>query len=414
MSPWTSLRISGAPLLLPCLFGLGVWVALSSFGDSSTGYSANNLAIASGQLVLTGPLVGAYLAYRIPPFVSLLMALRPSRSPVVVFGAVWSPVFFGGPAAGILAMLSATRTVPGSRVEWQIIGVAFTAGLACAALGALLALVLPRTLAIPLLAAAAFTWIAIPGSRLEVVPRNLNSGFVACCADDQQPAAGMVLGSTVLNLVLALGCLVVMFVAIQRRRGRLLVGIALLAVVGAAAGLGVATAAAAPGKLNLLAVEPRTTADLVCARQADYRACTWPENRTRLGRSLAALQAFDDALGRAGLPRATVVSEQPATTGSEVQATAAERATADELTFSLVSGYVELASACDRQLEPHQLPTAVAVVGLVAGMTPTSLAEQGASATTLAEAQQVLPRAPDAVSAWFHDQTCGDPAGTSP
>ena len=412
MNPWTVLRVSGAPLLLPCVFGLGVWVALSNFGDSSTGYSANNLAVASSQLILTGPLVGAYLAYRIPPFANLLRASRPTRSPVDVFGAVWAPVLLGGPVAGVLAMLSATRTIPGSWVEWQIIGVAFAAGLACAAFGALLALALPRILAIPLVAAAAFAWIAIPGSRLDVLPRNLNSGFVACCADDQQPAVGMVLGSTVLNLVLALGCMAAIAVATQRRHGRLLVTVALLAVVGAAAGLGIASAAAAPGKLTMLAVEPRTS-ELVCSRRAEYRVCAWPENRDRLERSLVALQAFDDALRRAGLPRATEVSEQPAAPGREFQATAAERATAEELTFSLVSGYVDLASTCDRQHEPRQLSTAVAVVALVSGMTPESLTEQGASATTLAKAHEELRRTPDALGAWFHDQACGAPTGTS-
>ena len=413
MSPLAVLRISGAQLMVPCIFALGVWVALSNAGDSATGYSVNNLAVASGQLVLTGPLVAAYLAYRVPGLFTLLRTARPTRSPVSVLGVLSAPVLLGGPVAGTLAMVSATRVLPRSTADWQVVGVTFAAGVACASFGALVALVIPRFLAIPLVAAATFAWIAIPGSRLEIVPRNLNSGFVACCSDDQQPAVAMVLGSAALDLVLVLGCLFLLWQTAKQRIGRLALAAGLVVVIGAAAALGTASAASAPGKLSLLAVEARSS-KLTCAQQGYYRVCVWPENRARVGRSFAALRNFDAALLRAGLPGAPSVSERPGPGSDALQATAAARASIEDLRFSLVVGYVERASTCGGLRAPHSPSTAVAAVALASGMTPTELADQGASPRTVTAAQTVVDLSPSALGAWFHDQTCGDAAGSSP
>ncbi|MGO4258290.1 DUF7224 domain-containing protein [Marmoricola sp. RAF53] len=405
MSPWTVLRVSGALWVVPATFALAVWVGMSQGAGNLTGYPVSDLATVSSQLILTGPFVAAYAALRLPPFLAQLRVSRPVRRRGVVLALPWSAVLLGVPAAGVAAMVSAARTVPLDLVAWEVVGLTFVTGIGCACFGALLGSILPRVLAVPLAGAGIFVWIAFPGSWWVALPRNLNADLAVCCADQQRPATALLLGSTVLALVVLAGFVVLVGTArcdgwpwIVRASG-------VLIVLATAGGLGAAAAIAAPGSLNMLAVEARTT-PAECVSQHGLRVCVWPENRGQQGRSLRVLGDVDRRLRAVGLPGVTSISEDQRDSAA-VHATATGQASESEIRYSIAVGYVQRASTCGGRDKVRDLPVPTTLVALASGVTPAELTEIGALPQTLSGAMQVLDAGPDATRQWFGTQTCG-------
>src|SRR5690348_9736104 len=102
-----------------------------------SGYSVADLTTTGLEVGVVGPLTAGYLAFRLPPFLKTLSVGRPVLPPVRVLVRSWSLLVLGAPLAGVVAMISAARILPEEPVAWAVIGVAFLAVLACAALGAL-------------------------------------------------------------------------------------------------------------------------------------------------------------------------------------------------------------------------------------------------------------------------------------
>lgn len=397
-------KVSGAHWLLPAVFALGVWVALSSTAFYGR-YPVSNLANASEQLILTGPATAAWVTYRLPPFLKTLGEARPSRSHAWILTAYWSLLTLGAPMAGVGAMMSATRSFPGGWGSWEVVAVTAAAGLACATVGAAVGCALPRVIGIPLVAVGTFAWIGLPGAGVKVLPRHLNSAFVGCCGDDQQPALSMLLGSGILSLVVIAGCLLLVMSGRSHRKARAATGAALVAIIAGGFGLGAAAASAVPGDMNLLAVEPRTT-PMTCRSDHAYRMCAWPENKTGIPQALDSLRTFDTQVRRAGLPGVSAASEDPRD-GATTFATADPRLNPEQRLMDIANGYVARATSCEGERTRFVSMVPTAVVALAAGVSPPALSADGLEPADLATAQVILRRPPADVGSWFRAHTCG-------
>ena len=396
MRALTAIRATGAVWFVPLLFAVGAFVASSDLVPEND-YATSDFATGSIELILVGPLTAAFVALRFRRVPRQLLTLRASRPGLLVVLAAWWPLVLGAPLAAAVALVSATRTVPGDASSWLIVLVVFATVLACALLGLATAVALPPVLAVPLLGLGLFGWLALPGSGTDMLLRYLNSGFVGCCSPDRVPASGMVLGSLTVAVVVAVGSASVACSPRSYRRPAAitLAAVCLVVATGAAAG---ALVVRSGEPMNLLAVQPRTT-ELVCSSQDAVQACVWPEHRTQLPVALDALARVRAGLSDAGLPAVDAVTEA-APHQRQVTFRAPLDSSPDDITYAIVVGYVQAHSRCSWPSD-----AAIGYVSFAAGLSR-SVVEQREDPSSLRAALTAWQGDPDAGRRWLRERLC--------
>jgi hypothetical protein len=371
--------------LLPVLFGLGVYIGVTN-RSYEIGYVTAELAAAARSVVLLGPLLAAMAAYRTRDIIEAVRVARPTRRLAPTILTAFWPLLFGGPLAGVLALLSTVRSVPDEARGWMVcVVVGVTLG-ACVCLGLLFGRMLPRVAAIPAAAAASFAWLALPGSGSNAVLRNMNSSFVGCCSAETAPATTMVAGSIAVAGVLVILAMLAMSARRWWQRGAI-VGLAITVLVcGLSLTAGRLAVAVAPDEATLLAVQPRGT-DVHCAdAAASARVCVWPEHVHRLTETAQAVGDANAALASMGASTMSHVSERPG--HGWVQLTA-EVPTEQDMKLSLAQGLVIGAvPSCRYPDRSPDYDDTIAYVALLFGVDPQHLLSRGYPKEALRVAQR--------------------------
>ncbi|MET0820258.1 MAG: hypothetical protein ABWY58_04790 [Aeromicrobium sp.] len=385
---------------------MGVYVGVGEVAPRS-GYAVGDLAAASYQLSLVGPLVAAYTAFRFSGFERFVRSLVPVRLGTVVVLRAWWPVVLGAPMSSVLALVLAAGAVPRDAVSWQIVGLVFATVLACACLGLGLARALPVALAVPAAAAIAYWWLVFPGAGDGVLLRNLNAGFVVCCTSATVPSPAMLGGSAVVAVVVTLGVMGLWLFPAWPSVGRPAAAAALVVVCAAAfVGGSVLVESSSTGP-TFQAIERRTTAK-ACSDRSDVAVCVWPENASRVGTVARQVVAVNTRFERAGFDRITAVEEDPGPRSIGTVEFSVHRwmSTAD-VKYSVVAGYTRAHLACrtgDVDAEPS--PLEVTAAGLVGGVPRAELTRRF-GADTVAEASRAVGSIA-AARTWYERELVAD------
>ena len=408
MKPITAIRVTGALVFVPLVFALGVFISLSDV-SSSSGYGVNDLAAASFQVAYTGPLTAAFVAFIFPRQTQILIEARPARAGLSLFLAVWGWLLIGAPSAGVLAMVSATRVVPATPAELSVVTVTLLAGLACGALGVLVSRAFRTVLAVPLAALGTFAFLALPGSGLNVLLRNIDSDFGSCCAPDAQPANAMLVGSALVAGIIVVATMIT-FLPPTWARQRHFVALAFLGVsLVVAGGVGAAVAEAVGRPLELNPVQPRSDS-VRCLSEGGIQAWVWPENQSRQRQVLTALQELNSGLRQAGVPTLATASED-SYDGHAVPVSASAASDAATIAYSMAVGYVEHTPVCPRVDETRYSDVGVAFTGLVAGLGEQELRMRSISNSAIQTAKRQQGLGGAAMRTWFSEVVCRSGTG---
>lgn len=366
-------------------------------------YQVAEVARATSSLILLGPLHAIVCGYFFLGFPQLLLSLRPRRSNFVVAARYFGPLLLGVPLVGVISAIVATSSIPTSLASWSILAVAYAALFACGLLGLALVWSLPTFIALPLAGILSFVWLAFPGSWSHIMPRNMNSSFVGCCTDSQQPAIQMLVGSAVLTVGLSLGVAALFLFRSWPRWRRPTVLLLTALILTASTGASVAAIRSFDTPPNLLAVQPRAT-ELVCVESVQATTCVWPERRERLEFANAIVADLNVGLEELDLPEVELATEAVTSRSGELSFSAANYLADSEVTFSIVVGYVEGFFGCLADgMSVAKYDSAVSLVAFAANVPDAEIADRVSEPSALAEAADALTLAPEQTRAWFED-----------
>lgn len=396
MSPYVALRWSSAVWSVPVLFLLGVFVGLSN-ADPDGVYPVSAYAAASRATILVGPLLACLVAARTATLLGYLRSRTGDRSPLVALGTALWPLLVLGPLAGVASMVSCVRELPRDPQTLAVLGTVLLALVGCALVGAAASAVLPVVAAVPLVGLGTYAWLTLPATGANVELRNLNASFVGCCTLDQQPAAAMLLGSSVLLLVLVTGLGLVLLAG----RPRLVSGVLTLVALTCAGTAGHLAVTQAPGTPTLMAVTERHDPTR-CGTEQHVTVCVWPEHRSGLPE---ALRVTADVVGRlraAGLDVPARYSERLQQGYSRTSV--ASGASATDLRISLVVGLLPNPQDCRRtpKLDAYAVgDQTFAWLALRAGVIRGQLTDRIDPAAVAPVVRLMAARSPDGELRWY-------------
>lgn len=393
----TAVRWTSSHWFLPALFAVTCVVAVQN--TWRTGYPAGDLASASTGLVIGGPLVSAFVAWKFRGFARLVRPLRSRRPGTATVLGAWSPLLLGAPATVCCAVMVSAGQVPDDVPAWSLVLVCFVTTLACALVGLALTWALPAVVAIPVAALGWFFWLAWTGASDSPLLHNLNSTFTACCSPSTRPAPVAVLASLTLVGVVSSGVLLLVAPSRWFVRPRSVVAVAVAAILLLGFGSGAVVARSSADPLQLVPVEPRTTS-LVCRTATQVQVCLWPENEQRAAELGEIVDRVNARLGLWHLRRIDLLAEARRESRA-VGVVAAEHLTNADLRYSVAAGYVDHLAGCPSSGVSRD--ERVALVALAAGLTESDLEGRvDPTAATVAAKQLADARtAPSSVRAWF-------------
>lgn len=296
----TSARFSRALPVGIALVAAGLWVNASA-GAFKSSYLTANFAGANRALVLLVPIFATACAWRSGVLRSYLARYPARRSRLAAVLRLNWPLGLATLVALAITWVGYLGGVDGNSVTARMAAVAMLVLFSAGALGLAAGQILPPRVALPVVAAGSWMWMALPPGGANMALRNMNASFIGCCTSTQQPASILLLASS----VVAGSWLVGSMLLLRTRTGRNASVVLLVAVVAAGFGLGHAATATAP--LTLLAVEPRQSAP-TCLQRA-ITVCVWPENQPQLVEAAGQVATARDRMVSAGLAVPSTFSE---------------------------------------------------------------------------------------------------------
>ncbi|GAA0299179.1 hypothetical protein GCM10010302_42160 [Streptomyces polychromogenes] len=296
MKPWTLLRSSSAPVLLPVLLCLGFLVihanlrpdVLKGYGPAVFGQAAYALPFVIAACAGSAAWEGARLRR------GGVFDQAPVRGRLGIVIPVLVPVWLMG-VSGLLSALAFAAVATGTAPAPSHLGMLGAEGLLAAAAtltGYLAGRILPGIAAGPVALTAGFCLAAFPVSMDSAWPRQLVAGEFSMCCSTASVIDPRALWAP---LIFAGGLCAAALLLVHRPTPRNGAVALLLAAAGATAALPSARG------LGYGSVTARADAELVCDTAGRPRVCLWPEVAAD-GQVVAQTRTFAARLEQAGVP----------------------------------------------------------------------------------------------------------------